>query len=375
MALSEKNLSKLGTLEKAKKYQWLQHQNYFISLGITGTILLILTLTPLGGFIRSLASFAGNPFLELQIYFILFSFVFLIFDLPLCFYSGFVLEKRFELSNHTVKTWIIDEIKKALLSFGIASLLIQVFYFLIRQYSSEWWWIAWIFYFAFSLFFSKIVPLWIVPLFYKYGPIESETLKQKIWKMGEKHGLRIKNFFSLNLSRTTKKANAMFTGLGKSKRVVLADTLIQNFSEDEIEVVLAHEIGHYKYRHILKGILANAVFSLLLFYVCFLLLNFLSQRSGLSPADPLFFPSLALMLWIITLGAGPFLKAISRFYERQADEFALRVTGYKDAFISTFEKLADQNLADPDPNPWVERLFYSHPSIKKRIEFARKFHG
>jgi STE24 endopeptidase len=373
MTLSEKDYSKLGDLEKAKRYQRINHRLYFLGLALTGTLLAILTFSPLGTWFRDAVSGFQDPFLQLQVYFILFSLFFLIFDLPLSFYSGYMVEKRFELTNHTLGSWALDELKKAALSFVIASLLIQIFYFCIRTFPEHWWWIAWAAYFLFTIFFTKIVPLWIVPLFYKYGPIESETLKERIRKMGEAAGLQIKNFFSLNLSRTTKKANAMFAGLGKSKRVVLADTLLQNFSEDEIAVVLAHEIGHYKKKHILKGIALGAVFSLALFYLAYLFLNFRSQTLGLFPQDPFFFPGLALFLWAIATVSDPFFKAISRKHEREADRYALETSRDREAFISAFEKLAAQNLADPNPSPWIEKLLYSHPSIGKRIEFAKNF--
>ena len=306
MALDEKNLSKLGTIEKAKKYQGIHHKIYFINLFLTATLLALVAFSPLGLWIRDAVSGFQNPFLQLQIYFVLFSLVFLIFDLPLSFYSGYMVERQFKLSNHTIKSWVIDEVKKSLLSFVIASLLIQMFYWLIRFQPESWWYLAWVAYFVFTLFFTKIVPLWIVPLFYKYGPIESETLKEKIRRLGKENGLEIKNFFSLNLSRTTKKANAMFTGLGKSKRVVLADTLIDNFTEDEIEAVLAHEVGHFKKKHIVKGIIMSAIFSFVLFYVCFLFLNYMSFYSGRPASDPFFFPFLGLLLFIISTLLSPF---------------------------------------------------------------------
>lgn len=372
MSISEKNLSEHGNLEKAKAYERIHHAVYFLSLGLTFLILLIFVLTPLGRIIRE-ASRVANPFLEIQIYFLLFSLVFLAADLPLGFYSGFVVERRFGLSNHTLASWIGDEIKKALLSFLIASLLVQAFYFLMRANPAQWWWLSWLFYFGFSLFFSKILPLWIVPLFYKYSKIEKESLKERIWLLGHRYGLEIQNFFSLNLSRTTKKANAMFTGLGKTKRVVLGDTLIANFSDDEIEVILAHEIGHFVKKHLLKGILLSAGFSLVLFYGVFLFLNFQSVSFGLAPSDPLFFPALALLVWCVSVLTGPFFKAISRHHEREADRFALEETRKKEAFISAFQKLAAQNLANPEPNPWIERLLHSHPSIGKRIRFAQKY--
>jgi len=373
MALPEQDHSNLGSLERAKRYQKIHHTLFFLNLAITGLLLSALTFSPVGNWLRGLADPFSNPWLQLQVYFTLFSLLFLIFDLPLSFYSGFIVESRFSLTNHTVKTWIWDMAKRSVLSFAIASLLIQIFYALIRQFPSDWWWISWAFYLGFTLFFSKILPLWIIPLFYKYGPIENEGLKERIRRLGEANGLHIQNFFSLNFSRTTKKANAMFTGLGRSKRVVLADTLLENFSEPEIETVLAHEIGHFKKKHILKGIIRGSLVSFCLFYVCFRFLEARVLATGLGPADPVFFPELALLLWGFSVLSGPVTNWISRRHEREADAFALEVTGQREAFISAFEKLARQNLADPEPNPWIERLLYSHPSISKRIRFAKEF--
>ena len=255
MALPEKDYSKLGTLETAKRYQRLNHQSYFINLALTGCLLTLLAFTPLGTWLRGTVSPISNPFLQLQIYFIYFSLIFLVVDIPMSYYSGFVIERRFNLSNHTLGSWVGDLLKKSALSFLIASLLIQVFYFCMRVQVENWWWITWLVYLGFSLLFSKILPLWIIPLFYKYGPIDNQSLKDRIDKIANRFGLKIQNFFSLNLSRTTKKANAMFAGLGKSKRVVLADTLLEKFTDDEIEVVVAHEIGHCHHKHILKGII------------------------------------------------------------------------------------------------------------------------
>lgn len=167
MALPENDYSKLGSLETAKKYQKIGHQIHFLSLALTGCLLSLLTFSPLGSLLREWVSGFTNPFLQLQIYFIYFSVIFLIFDLPLSYYSGFVIEKRFDLSNHTVLSWVGDLVKKSLLSFTIASLLIQAFYFFMRFSPEHWWWITWIFYLGFSLLLSKVLPLWIIPLFYK----------------------------------------------------------------------------------------------------------------------------------------------------------------------------------------------------------------
>jgi len=373
MTLPDKNLSKLGSLEKAKRYQRIHHQVYFLNLAVTAILLLLLVFSPLGGWIRTVSGVSGNAFLDLQIYFVIFSLIFLLFDLPLSFYSGYMVEKRFELSHHTVKSWTVDEIKKALLSFGIASLLIQLFYWLMRVDVTQWWWKAWLAYLGLSLFFSKIMPLWIIPLFYKYGEIANKALKERIQKLAQDHGLHIQNFYSLNLSRTTKKANAMFTGLGKTKRVVLADTLLENFTDDEIESVVAHEIGHFKKNHILKNLFLSTLFSGALFYGGFIYLQSRSEVTGVAAADPAFLPEILLLGWLFSVLASPFFKWISRRHEIEADDFALQSTGRKGSFITTFQKLAQMNLADPEPNPWIERLMYTHPSIAKRIKFAEDY--
>jgi len=159
MTLEDKDLSKLGTRERAKAYQHAQHQVLFGSLLLTGFLLALLALTPLGLLLRQAVEPFQNPWIQVQLYFLYFSLFFLIFDLPITFYQGFVLEKKFELSNHTVKSWLIDAVKKLVLSFAIASLLIQGFYFCIRVQPEQWWWISWLLYFGFSLIFTKIVPL------------------------------------------------------------------------------------------------------------------------------------------------------------------------------------------------------------------------
>jgi STE24 endopeptidase len=366
-------LERLGTLERAKRYQRIRHLFYFSGLALTGSLLCLLALTPLGTVLRQAAGGFSNPWIQLQVYFLLFSLVFFCFDLPLEFASGYWVEKRFELSHYTPLTWAWDEAKKAVLSFVIFSFLIQLFYWLIRTSPENWWWIGWILYFLFNLLFTKIVPLWIIPLFYKYGPIENQVLIARIRGLAGRYGLAVGNFFSLNLSRTTRKANAMFTGLGKTKRVVLGDTLLKNFTDDEITTILAHEIGHFKKRHILKQIVLGGSFSLVLFYLSFVFLNARSAGAGPPAHDPVFFPQWALLVWIAAVLTDPLFKALSRYFEREADTFALEAVRMPASFISAFRKLAEQNLADPEPNPWIERLLYTHPSIAKRIRFAEKF--
>ncbi|MBI4368427.1 MAG: M48 family metallopeptidase [Candidatus Omnitrophica bacterium] len=307
-------------------------------------------------------------------YFLFFSVYSLIFSFPISFYSGFVLEHQYELSNQTLRGWFWEWTKKQLLSFGIATPLVLLLYALIWHFESTWWLWAWAGYAVFGLVLGKLFPVFIIPLFYKYSPIRDEILKTKIEALAHRFGIKIQNVYSLNLSKTTKKANAAFTGFGKTKRVILGDTLLDSFSHDEIETVLAHELGHYRHRDIWKQFGFGIAVSLIGFWLAYQFLNRFSQSLGYEGAgDVRAFALLALIFFIFNLVVSPASNAFSRRAERRADQFALENTGEKSAFISAMQKLRDLNLADPDPHPVIEFLLYDHPAIGKRIQMAEQF--
>lgn len=308
------------------------------------------------------------------LYFLFFSLYSLLISFPMSFYSGFILEHQYHLSNQTLGSWFWEWTKKQLLGFVISAPLVLLLYILIWNFPTTWWFLGWLGYAAFSLVMGKLFPVIIVPLFYKYSPIKDQVLKAKIEALAGRFDLKIRNISSLNLSKTTKKANAAFTGLGKTKRVILGDTLLESFSHNEIETVLAHELGHCKHHDIWKQFLFGAVLSFVGFWLAYQLLNGFSIQLGYEGAgDVRSFPLFSLIFFIFGLIISPAGNTFSRYAENKADQFALDATRDKQSFISAMQKLSDMNLADPNPNPLIEFFLYDHPPVGKRIRMAEQY--
>ncbi|HPW65076.1 MAG TPA: M48 family metalloprotease, partial [Candidatus Omnitrophota bacterium] len=217
---------------KAKEYQAIRRKLTLVHLALTPGLLAVMLLSGFHLVLRDLtaAVAGGNEWMRVAVYFSLFSVYFLVFDLPLSFYSGFRLEHRFGLSNQTLGAWVSDFLKRSFLSFALSLALIELLYFILRAAPGTWWLWAWAGYAFVSYILGKIFPVVIVPLFYKYGKLDDETLAQKVKALAARFGMPVGNVYSLNLSKTTRKANAAFMGIGRTKRVVLSDTLISNFT-------------------------------------------------------------------------------------------------------------------------------------------------
>ena len=320
-----------------------------------------------------ISGFATNDYLVFLFFITAIGALYSIMNFPLDFYGGYVIEHRFKLSNQTKSAWLIEKIKGAAVGIVIGVPVAVVFYVFLKFTGWFWWlWFS-VFIFFISVFLARIAPVIIFPLFYKFKKLESEEIRQRITRLLDDQGIPIKGIYSFNLSKDTKKANAGFTGIGRSKRIILSDTLIGQFTPDEIAVVFAHEMGHYQKRHIVKSIVLGAFSIFLSFYLCGELYRLTLGYLGFAHVyDVAAIPVLFLYLTLFSLVTMPLSNALSRKYEREADRYALDVTRDRESFISSMEKLADMNLADRDPNPVTEFMFYSHPSIKKRIAFARK---
>jgi len=358
---------------KAKEYSKIKIRLTIVNLILTVTLLFVVTFSGLTCIFRDWAiGLSGNYFLVIFFYFIFFYLFSFVFDFPLDLYSSFVLEHKFNLSNQNFKSWFWDDCKKRLLALGIGFILLEMLYGIIRLSPQRWWLWCWAFWIFFSIILGKLAPVIIIPLFYKYQEIKDEKIKELIMRLVEGTKLKISNVYSLNLSKTTKKANAAFCGIGRTKRVVLGDTLISEFNPEEIESVVAHEVGHYTMRHIWKNILFSASSSLIAFYLAYLALaNSLSTFGFNGQEDVATFPLICLIFFSFNLAILPLQNAYSRKMEREADEFALNKTKRPNDFITTMEKLGRMNLSDPSPHPFVEFIFYSHPSLKKRIDWAK----
>lgn len=243
---------------------------------------------------------------------------------------------------------------------------------MIREFGILWWLPFGTILFVFSVVLAQIVPILILPLFYKVTPLENESLKEKIVLLFANANLKVSNVFKFNMSKNTKKANAAFTGLGKTKRILLGDTLLDSYSEDEIETVIAHELGHYKKKHIIKNLFIGAFSSFLIFFLIAHLHGITLKWFGFNEITQIAsFPVLVIWASLIGLIQKPLSNFISRKFEYEADQYAVVSTKKPEEFVNTLEKLTDQNLGDKEPHPFVEWFFYSHPSIKNRIKNIR----
>jgi|KBSSwiS6_1023812.scaffolds.fasta_scaffold00661_2 STE24 endopeptidase len=292
-------------------------------------------------------------------------------------YYGFRLEHRYHLSNQRRRSWLWDEVKGWLVGLVLATIVVEVLYFIIRQSPEHWWLIAWGVFLGLFVLFAQIAPVVLFPIFYKFEPLDNEDLKQRLTRLGERAGTRVRGVYKWHLSEKSKKANAALTGLGATRRIILADTLLDNYSPDEIEAVLAHELGHHVHRHILKSILMQAGITFFGFWAANQVLHWAIDKHGVfeTLSDFANMPLLVLLSTILSVALMPALNAFSRFNERQADRYAFKSIASVDPFISSMNKLAGQNLAERTPSKWVEILFHSHPAISKRVEAAKAWAG
>jgi STE24 endopeptidase len=288
--------------------------------------------------------------------------------LPLGWYSGFYVEHTYGLSNQSLGRWAWEKLKGAMVGLPLLLAVLCTVFFCLRTYGSLWWLPGSIMLTFLSVVLARLGPILIMPLFYRFTPLVDGPLKERILRLCEGAGVRIEGVFSFDLSKNTKKANAAFTGIGRAKRIILGDTLVREFTEEEIETVFAHELGHYRFGHIRTGILIGTISTFVGMFIAARLYASLAQALGFaSIADIAALPLLAITLTLYSLVVSPIGNLLSRRHERQADAFAVRSTGKRDAFVSALRKLSRMNLADPDPHPLVEFLFYSHPPIPKRI--------
>jgi len=368
--------------DKDRKQQAKEYEKIKLVTDIVDGVLsfLLILMMVIFGFTKKLEVFAAgyfsNPYLKLLLFGAILGLITSAISFPFDYFFGFRLEHKYGLSNLTFWGWIKEKLKGFAVGMVLGLPIVLLFYYLLTGF--EYWWVMFgIIVTLYSVVLAQIAPIFIFPLFYKFKPLEDETIKNKIISLCEKVGFKIKGVYTFDMSKTTKKANAAFTGLGKTRRIIIGDTLISGFSPDEIETVFAHELGHYKKGHIKKQIFLSffstfaGLFVVSALYDLFLPLFGFAARWELAAL-----PLLMLIAGTLTFLLSPIGAYISRKYEYEADRFAVNVTGNFDAFKSTMEKLAFQNLADVEPPGFVEFWFHSHPSIKKRIRAVEGYlHG
>jgi Zn-dependent protease with chaperone function len=358
---------------EARRYnrikRWLELADLVLSIGF----LVVLLVTGWTNKLRDTSMRMGRDHYWLQLFFyvLLLSVISKLLGLALDIYD-FRLEHQYQLSNQKLGSWIFDEIKSWVLGLVIGTILAEIVYGLIRVSPEHWWIFAWIIFIGLFVFFAQIAPVVLFPLFYKFAPLQNEELKSRLMRLGERAGTRIRGVYEWKLSEKTKKANAALTGLGSTRRIILADTLLENYSTDEIEAVLAHELGHHVHGHIIKSIVVEAGVTLVGFWAANWALDYAVHQKQMYAmlTDFANMPLLVLVSSILSMLLMPALNAYSRFNERQADLYCWKSVPNVTPFVTAMEKLSAQNLSENTPSRLVEVLFHSHPPISKRIAAA-----
>lgn len=362
----------------AKEYEKIHNILEITDIAVTVTAILVFLFF---GWSRNLRDWIFNftrhpwivPLLYAAIITIVYYFVILI---PL-HAIAFHFENKFKLNNQSFSSWLDDQFKSLVLNMIFVGLFLEVTYFLLRRSPDYWWLWAGIFWSIFAVLLANIAPVLIMPLFYKMTPLKDDSLRERLRSLAERIHVKVLNVYEIKLSRKTKKANAMLAGLGNTKRILLGDTLLKNYSEDEIETIIAHELGHHYHHHIYKSIFLQTVFGFAGLFISHLFLRtsigWFDYLGIEGLADIAGFPFLLIALFIFGILTTPLGNFVSRVFEKQSDKFALRLTDRPNEFISAMKKLANQNLADEKPSKLAEVLFHSHPSISNRISAAEDY--
>ena len=349
----------------------------FVELGLTGVYFYVLLAWGGASFVANLVrGWTAQPLLQFLLFSLIVGGIFSVVSFPLSVYSEFILEHKYGLSRQTLWQWLWDKTKGLLISSVISLPILLAFYYLLKT-TPNWWWLWLGILLAFvTVVLAQIAPVLIFPLFYKFKPLENQALVNRLQQLLNRYGFQLEGLNQFDMSSKTVKANAAFTGMGKTRRIILGDTLLEKFSEDEIEFVIAHEVGHFVHRHLVKGIALNLASIFVGLYLVHLAYQYVLFHAGISDMLRLeYLPYLGLFLFLFSLMVMPLTNGVSRRFEFQADAFAVRAVSNPPAAISTLEKLAEINLTDPNPNPLIEFFFHSHPSISRRVQAIQKIIG
>ena len=362
--------------DKATRYHRLRRRASILSAALGALFLIVLLVSGWSAAVRSASgSLVGGAFLgTIALYVLALAVVYDLIQLPLAFYEGVTLERRYGLSTESTSRWWKDHLKGWAIgtTFGLAAAL--GIWSLIRWNPAQWWLAAALLFSFVVVALAQLAPVLLLPLFYDVKPLVREALAARLKSLADRAGAPVLGTFEWRLSDRTRKANAALAGLGRTRRILLSDTLLANYSDDEIEVILAHELAHHVHHDIWRAIVFETVLIALGFYISDAVLTVWSGSFGATgKTDVAALPLLLLTMGAVSLVLMPVRNALSRSHERRADRYALTMTGNLDAFVTAMRRLAAQNLAEEEPSRVVEALFHSHPSISARISAAKSF--
>ena len=366
--------------EQAREYARISRRLILVDLAAGGFYITIWLLSGWSSALRdallATSDWLKNEWLLVAAFTAVFGGIYGLLSLPLGYYSGFVLPHRYGQSNQTLKGWITDQIKGLLVSAPLGLLVVEVIYLVLRRYPQTWWLWAAGFLLLFSVVLANLAPVLLMPIFYKFVPLgdERKDLEERLLALAKQAGTKVRGVYKFDMSRRSKSANAALTGLGSTRRILLGDTLLEEFSDDEIETVLAHELAHHVHHDIPIGMAVETVMTTLGLFLASLVLEWGVTVFGFrGPADVAALPLFVLVMSLYGLVTMPLGNWFSRWREQRADQYALKATGKSTAFATAMTRLANQNLAEVNPEPWVVFLLYSHPPLSRRIAMAEAY--
>jgi len=367
--------------QKARAYALLRRRLSFTNMGIVALAFVFIFWTGLDVGLRDqLVALNWQPLagwypLQVLVFFLVLILGYQIIHAPLAYYGSYFLPHHFGLSTMTLKSWLLDLGKGLVLGLVLEICAVELVYALLATQPLTWWlWVALAMLF-FSVIMANLAPVLLFPLFYKFQPLPEGELTQRLLALANRAHTRVRGVFTMELSSKTTAANAALMGLGNTRRIVVGDTMLDRYTTDEIEVVLAHELGHHVHHDIWKLIISQSLLTLAGLYLINVALHWAvdSQNFYLSLADPATIPFLLVLTAVFGLIVMPLSNSLSRAIEYQADEYALQSTRMIEPFKSAMTRLANQNLADIEPSPIIEILFHDHPAISKRLRHADAF--
>jgi STE24 endopeptidase len=358
--------------EQARKYARQMRRLLLLELALGAVFLLTVLLSGLSTGLRNLLEFPQSA--RVALYFLVLMISYGIISGPLSVYHSFVLPHRYGLSHQSWSSWLADEAKEVILGLALGTGLVVVIYLFLQAFPQTWWLLAFAFVTLVTVIMTRLAPVMILPLFFKLEPLKDSELRQRLLSLAERCRTKVKNVFQIDSGRKTSTGNAMLMGWGNTRRIAISDTLLQRYTSEEIEVIMAHELGHQRHRDIAKTIVTQSALMLLGFYLINLTLSWavpILDFDGV--ADIAALPLLALVLAAFAIALAPLVNAYSRHLEETADNYALATTTNPEAFATMLTKLTDQNLAEPEPSRLTELMFYDHPPYYKRLELARRY--
>lgn len=360
-----------GRQGKARAYGRATRRLFFLDLGLTLVYLVAAAVSGVGGTLRDLLPDPAP--LQAVVVLAILAVVYGVLTLPLHIYADYLLPRRYGLLTQGFPGWLLDAAKRGGVTLLLAGVFVALLYILLEAAPALWWLLAAGAFFLVSVSLAVLLPLVLVPLFFKQRPLADEALRTRLERLAERARARVAGVFIIDLSAKGTAANAALMGMGRTRRIVLTDTMLQTYTADEIETVLAHELGHHALGHISRGIALQGALALAELFIAHIVLTPLFPALGYQElSDVAGIPVLLLVLGAVGAAGVPLTGLASRRFERAADRFALGQSANPDAFISAMTKLADQNLAEADPPRWMHVLTGTHPTYRERVDMAQR---